>query len=297
MEIHFHAATGVLMAILVAIMHALGFLTSVHAVMSTRTSQGAIAWAIVSNTFPYLAVPAYWVLGKSKFDDYRLLRHSQQLERSDTAKRARKFLAEQDLLAVPENSEQQSHLQLLEAISKLPLTVGNEAKLLINGDATFDAILAGIDAAKRYVLVQFYILRDDGLGQRLKHGLLDCASRGVRVFVLYDEMGSKNLSNQYVDELRAADVTILPFNTTRGNRFRVNFRNHRKVVVIDGRTAYVGGHNVGDEYLGKHPTLTPWRDTHVAVRGPVVQCIQVPFVEDWNWAAEGARALFETLEW
>jgi cardiolipin synthase len=98
-------------------------------------------------------------------------------------------------------------------------------------------------------------------------------------------MGS-TLSAAYVAQLHDAGILVFPFNTTQGagNRFRLNFRNHRKIVVIDGRVAYVGGHNVGDEYLGKHPTLTPWRDTHVAVRGPVVQFVQVSFAEDWLWA-------------
>ena len=99
-------------------------------------------------------------------------------------------------------------------------------------------------------------------------------------------MGSKKLPKSYFEELRRERVLIFPFNTTqgKGNRFRLNFRNHRKIVVVDGRIAYVGGRNVGDEYLGKHPTLSPWRDTHVAVRGPVVQFVQVSFCEDWLWA-------------
>jgi cardiolipin synthase len=104
--------------------------------------------------------------------------------------------------------------------------------------------------------------------------------------VLYDELGSHKLPAAYVNELRKHRVLIYPFNTTQGSRyrFRLNFRNHRKIVVVDGRVAYVGGHNVGDEYLGKDPKLSPWRDTHVMVRGPVVQFVQVSFVEDWLWA-------------
>jgi cardiolipin synthase len=129
-------------------------------------------------------------------------------------------------------------------------------------------------------------MRDDELGRKLKDALIDKSRAGVRVYVLYDELGSKKLPVSYIDELRREKILIFPFNTTqgKGNRFRLNFRNHRKIVVVDGDVAYVGGHNVGDEYLGKHPTLTPWRDTHVAVRGPVVQFVQVSFCEDWLWA-------------
>ncbi|TWT85125.1 Major cardiolipin synthase ClsA [Planctomycetes bacterium CA13] len=270
----------------IVVMHILGALTSVKAVMSTRTSQGAIAWAVSLNTFPYVAVPAYWGLGQSKFDGYDLLRQSEQLANSEAARRARQMLEDDQLLLVPRTPIEESHAKLLNNISRLPITSGNTAKLLVNGQETFDAILDGMETAEKYILFQFYILRDDELGQRCKEVFLKKAAEGVRVCVLYDELGSKDLSAKYVNELEAAGVQIVPFNTTqgRGNRLRLNFRNHRKIVVVDGNVAYVGGHNVGDEYLGKDPVLTPWRDTHVELRGPVVQAIQVPFVEDWNWA-------------
>ncbi len=270
----------------VLLMHALGLLTSVHAVMSTRTSQGAIAWAISANTVPYIAVPAYWVFGQSKFDGYDILRLSAHLSNGESATRAKQILEDEGMLLMPSNADEESHVRLLESISKLPITTHNHVELLIDGQATFDAILAGIAEAKDYILFQFYILRDDGLGQEIKDALIAKASEGVRVYVLYDELGSKDLSETYIEQFRSAGIEIVPFNTTQGsgNRFRLNFRNHRKIVVVDGEIAYVGGHNVGDEYLGKDPVLTPWRDTHVELRGPVVQCIQVPFLEDWNWA-------------
>jgi cardiolipin synthase len=268
-------------------MHFLGAATSVQAVMSTRTSQGAIAWAISLNTFPYLAVPAYWGLGQSKFDGYELLRRTEQQEQSEAEKTALRILREQNMLLVPQTPLEESHARLLNQLSCLPITTGNSAKLLVDGEATFKAILDGMRRAQNYILFQFYILRDDKLGQECKQVFLDKAADGVRVYVLYDELGSKDLSPEYIAELRDAGVEILPFNTTRGrgNRLRLNFRNHRKIVVVDGRVAWVGGHNVGDEYLGEDPVLTPWRDTHVELEGPVVQCIQAPFAEDWNWAS------------
>jgi cardiolipin synthase len=270
----------------VIVMHFLGALTSIQAVMSTRTSQGAVAWAVSLNTLPYIAVPAYWGLGQSKFDGYDLLRRSEQLANSEAALRTRRELEEDDLLLVPQTPSEESRARILNSLTRLPITTGNSAKLLVDGQQTFDAILDGIEQAQDYVLFQFYIIRDDELGQRCKSALLQKAAEGVRVFVLYDELGSKDLSPEYLSELRAGGVEIFPFNTTqgKGNRFRLNFRNHRKIVVVDGKVAYVGGHNVGDEYLGKDPVLTPWRDTHVELRGPVVLCVQAPFVEDWNWA-------------
>lgn len=96
------------------------------------------------------------------------------------------------------------------------------------------------------------------------------------------------LSPAWIKELNQGGVQTASFETTRGagNRFRLNFRNHRKIVVVDGKEAFVGGHNVGDEYLGKDPKLTPWRDTHVAFRGPAVLEAQLTFLEDWRWATQ-----------
>lgn len=274
------------------LMQILGAITSVRAIMETRTSQGAIAWAIALNGFPVFAVPAYWVFGQSKFDDYRQVRRQDLLETSPVADQVRDALSSQGMLIAPTAGPERNQARLLERLAKLPFTRKNRVELLIDGEETFDAIFAGIAAAEKYILVQFYILRDDELGRKLKTVLMEKAAAGVRVYVLYDELGSARLSDAYHRDLRAAGALIWPFNTTqgRGNRLRLNFRNHRKIVVVDGRVAYVGGLNVGDEYLGKDPQLSPWRDTHVEVRGPVVQFVQVPFLEDWHWATG------ETLE-
>jgi cardiolipin synthase len=165
-------------------------------------------------------------------------------------------------------------------------TGGNRFELLVDGEATFDSILAGIAAARRYVLVQFYIVRDDELGRRLKAALIERAKAGVAAVLLYDEIGSSDLSEEYERELGEAGVKVSAFNTTQGhrNRFQINFRNHRKIVVVDGRTAWIGGHNVGDEYLGLDPELSPWRDTHVRLDGPVAIQAQAVVAYDWYWA-------------
>ena len=269
--------------LIVAGCHLLGALTSIDAVLSVRTSQGAIAWAVSLNTFPYVAVPAYWILGRSSFDGYVVLRREAAAELTTAQQR----LAA-DLLAMrPDIGEGPAAATLLEKLAKLPATRGNHAELLIDGEATFEAILASIADARDYVLVQFYIIHDDGLGRRLKDALIAKAAAGVRCHVLFDEVGSHDLPAAYGADLRKAGVDIRPFNTRQGdaNRFQLNFRNHRKIVIVDGRTAFVGGHNVGDEYLGKNPKIGPWRDTHVKVTGPVVQCVQISWLEDWNWAA------------
>ena len=258
-----------------------GVLTAVKAIMETRTSQGAIAWAVALVTVPYVAVPAYWIFGRTKFAGYVTARRAEILKTSAVA---RKLAEEFDRQRMQTKAGRREEL-LLERLAKLPFTAHNRATLLIDGEATFAAIFAAIATAKEYVIVQFYIIHEDELGRRLSDALMERARAGVRCMVLFDEIGSGRLRG-FCAELRAAGVEIAPFNSTKGatNRFQINFRNHRKIVVVDGRIAFVGGHNVGDEYLGLDPKIGPWRDTHVEVEGPVVQCVQVAWLEDWLWA-------------
>jgi cardiolipin synthase len=131
-------------------------------------------------------------------------------------------------------------------------------------------------------------VRDDALGEMLKDALIAKAQQGVRVYFLYDSIGSFDLPHRYVAALRAGGVETHPFATNRRfvNRLQLNFRNHRKIVSVDGERAFVGGHNVGVEYLGGKPPLSPWRDTHIEVRGPAVASIQFVFTEDWHWATQ-----------
>ncbi len=278
-----------MIAALVVLFHLLGLLSAIHSVMSTRTSQGSIAWAVSLVTFPYVAVPAYWVFGRSKFEGYVLARRSaddqtEKFER-EAIETVKPFLVRSD--------DQVEAVRAAEQLAGMPVLRGNRVDLLVDGEATFESIFQGIDGAADYVLVQFYIIKDDGLGRALKDKLVEAARRGVRAYVLYDEIGSIGLPEAYKRELREAGVDVHEFNTRKGrsNRFQLNFRNHRKIVVTDGRVAWVGGHNVGDEYLGKDPKFGNWRDTHVRIEGPAVLKAQLSFAEDWYWATDETPSL------
>lgn len=185
----------------------------------------------------------------------------------------------------PDQGDARGELQAFARLARLPLTRGNGARLLVDGDETFPAILKEIAQARRYVLVQFYILRDDALGQRMADALIERARAGVAVTVLYDDIGSFTLSRRYRRRLREAGVAISGFpGRSLLQRFRLNFRNHRKIVVVDGCVAFTGGFNVGDEYLHGTKKMGPWRDTHVRLTGPMVLALQRSFVQDWYFS-------------
>ncbi|WP_182865385.1 cardiolipin synthase [Stieleria mannarensis] len=269
----------------------LGILSAVQAVLSTRTSQGAVAWAITLVTWPFIAVPAYWIFGRNKFQGYVNLRRDRTSDAIDNLDRVRDRMTPY----IVDLGSRFGEARALEQLAWMRFTRNNDTRLLVNGQATFDAIFREIDAATTYILVQFFIIHDDSLGRQLKDRLIAKAKQGLSVYLLYDDIGSSGIPKAFVNELTAAGVRVTGMRTTRGwrNRFQINFRNHRKIVVVDGRIAFVGGHNVGDEYIGRHPRLSPWRDTHISISGPAVLATQMAFVEDWYWATES----MPTVSW
>lgn len=289
---------GWLIALVLSFFHLLGLLSALHALLNTRTPSAAIAWTTTLLTFPYLAVPIYWILSRERFYGYvKLLRahtlaHHRYRELEGQIKSIESF--RQGLRA--QHSNLDSDAQIFERLAQLPFTDGNSVKLLIDGQETMKALFQAIDEAKTYILVYFYIIADDVIGNELKNHLIGRAHAGVAVYLIYDELGCLgHLSTRYIEELRAAGVEVHPFYTTRGgfNKFQYNFRNHRKITVIDGIKAFVGGINIHDDSMGMSDFYGNWRDTHVVVEGPVVQNIQLVWAEDYFWAT----ASLPELKW
>ncbi len=281
---------AVLGTVLLVTLELLAVATIFDIVMKARSAAGAWGWSMAVLALPFLAVPLYWILGRHRFRGYRerLLEARKQHEAAfqSVMERLRPHFARLE-------GEGLRYAGVLERLSERRFSVGNKVGLLIDGERTFEAIFAAVAEAKRYVLVQFFIVRDDGLGGRFRELLERKAREGVRVHFLYDEIGSYSLSRRYRRSLREAGVEVHPFHSTQGpsNRFQINFRNHRKIVVVDGRVGFVGGHNVGDEYLGISKKYGPWRDTHVELSGPAVLGLQIVFLGDYYWAARSIPEL------
>jgi cardiolipin synthase len=272
---------------LVALAHILGVIAACHAILNTRTSQGAIAWAVSLVAMPYLTLVPYLFLGRSKFAGYADARRVEN-ELLRTRAHPPEWDAQASSAGLPTQQLGGRFAHSLTRLGGMPFLPGNSVRTLVNGAATFEAIFDAIENARHYVIVQFFIVRDDALGEMLKDTLIAKAQQGVRVYFLYDSIGSFDLPHRYVAALRAGGVEMHPFATNRRfvNRLQLNFRNHRKIVAVDGERAFVGGHNVGVEYLGGRAPLSPWRDTHIEVRGPAVASIQFVFTEDWHWATQ-----------
>ncbi|MDY6992026.1 MAG: cardiolipin synthase [Pseudomonadota bacterium] len=270
-------------SLLILLIELFGIFNAIHAIMYTRSAQGAIAWAIALITFPIITIPLYWIFGRDKFRGWINAHRVLNSELKTTVQQLDQRITEFE--RVPSEALLPLH-QLAKAITAYPFLRGHSVHLLINGEQTFETLLAAIDAACEYILFQFYIVRDDEIGNTFKRALIEKAQHGVRVYFIYDEIGSYPLSTQYLGELQQAGIEVTSFgSTTKTRRLQINFRNHRKVVVIDGRKAFTGGLNIGNEYWNRiELNLGFWRDTHLLIEGPAVQCIQLSFLEDWYWA-------------
>ncbi|WP_026559681.1 cardiolipin synthase [Bacillus sp. J37] len=168
------------------------------------------------------------------------------------------------------------------------LTDDNDVEIFTDGNEKFETLLKDIEQAKHHIHLQYYILKKDELGKRLVTALTKKAEQGVKVRVLYDDLGSRSLRPRFFKDLRKAEGEVEVFfpSKLRWINLRLNYRNHRKLVIIDGSIGYVGGFNVGDEYLGLDPSFGYWRDTHLKIQGTAVHAIQARFILDWNQATE-----------
>ena len=167
-------------------------------------------------------------------------------------------------------------------------TADNQIGIFTDGKEKFQALYQEIMEAKEYIHIQYYIIRDDELWQHLEKALIQKAEEGVEVRILYDSMGCRTMKRQAWKRLTQAGIQVGEFfpAVLRRLQLRINYRNHRKIVVIDGRTAFVGGFNVGREYLGMDKKFGYWRDTHLKIQGSSVLALHIRFILDWNYATK-----------
>lgn len=173
--------------------------------------------------------------------------------------------------------------------SQSPLTSGNEVKLLVNGEQKFPEVLQAIQGARHHIHIEYYIYEDDEIGAAIADALIQKAKAGVAVRFIYDDFGSRSIRKKIVPRLREGGVSAFPFYKIifMALANRLNYRNHRKIIVIDGVTAFVGGINVSDRYINNEgrPGNLFWRDTHLRIDGPGMQYLQYLFLCDWNFCA------------
>lgn len=167
------------------------------------------------------------------------------------------------------------------------LTDNNDVRIFTDGEDKFRELIYEMEHAKQYIHLEYYIIRNDELWEKIETVLIQKARQGVKVRVLFDSMGCREMKRSVWTRLRKEGVEAAEFFPALLGKFqlRINYRNHRKIVVIDGRLGFIGGYNIGREYLGKSQRFGYWRDTHLCIEGAAVTSLAVRFVLDWNYAA------------
>jgi cardiolipin synthase len=286
-------ASDLLLAIVALILAFDGVAVFTLIFFERRDPESVLSWLFAVVTLPIVGFVLYLLFGfkyfktrafglKSTGDQAVLSRVRQGLELG-IRDESEQNLA--DLVAYPELA------RLLLADSAALLTRGNEVEVFTNGTPLFEALFEAIRTAKNHIHLEYYLLRNDSLGESLLTALEAKAREGVQVRLLYDDLGNGIPRLRY-RRLAASGAKVSGFYRALipSVGFRMNYRNHRKIAVIDGTTGFIGGFNIGNEYLGLGP-LGPWRDTTVRLRGASVRSLQLRFVLDWNFATKEGLTL------
>jgi cardiolipin synthase len=183
--------------------------------------------------------------------------------------------------------QQRRLVNLLRSIPDSPITKSNETEIYSNGKETFDSIIRELEKARDHIHMEFYIVHSDDIGTKIQQLLIRKAKEGVSVRFIYDGLGSYDLPARYIKEMTNEGIEVHAFMPIRYSFFKksANYRNHRKIVVVDGLVGFVGGINIGDEYLGLNPKYGFWRDTHMRIRGDAVYFLQQTFINDWAFVS------------
>lgn len=253
-----------------------------------KKPSSALLWAAVLIFVPVFGFLAYLIFGQTIYKE-RIFRIKEADDRVIAG-----IISEQmrdiDRGSIPREYRSANYagmMKMLLANSYATITGDNEAEIYTDGQKKFDALLEAINSAKETINLEYYIIRNDELSKKIISALAEKAREGVKVRVLGDAVGCHQLPRNFFRELTdAGGETAFFFRSKYLHiNMRINYRNHRKIAIIDGKTGFIGGFNIGEEYLGKGP-LGYWRDTHLKITGSAVHSMQARFFLDWNYAAE-----------
>ncbi|XRG79995.1 cardiolipin synthase [Rossellomorea sp. GAMAL-10_SWC] len=245
--------------------------------LENRNPQSTISWLLILSVAPTFGVILYVLFGRLKMRRKKLIIHSKF--------KTPQILSEKNVIKCNSLSIKSQKLStIIEKFTGVSINRNSSASLLINGDEMFSKLKETLLDAKNYIYIQYYIFRADTIGSELLDILRMKVNEGVVVRLLIDGLGSKSLKKKLLKKLRTAGVKVSIFDPiSPWSMGTINYRNHRKIVVIDGIKGFTGGLNVGDEYLGRSK-IGFWRDTHLFIEGSAVEELQNIFLQDWHYS-------------
>ncbi len=253
--------------------------------MENKDPSKTVAWLLILFLVPIIGFIFYLFLGqnvrkkamfkKKKGRDFAYFEYIASIQREAIKDKA--------LFEGDESFVKRRLISLILNSAKAPFTVNNSSIILTNGEETYDAIMNAINSAKEHIHLEYFIIKDDQIGSKVKKVLIEKARQGVKVRIIYDSVGSWRLGKDYIEDMKEVGIEIHPFLPVYFPVLsrELNYRNHRKIIVIDGKIGFLGGLNIGDEYLGKNSYLGFWRDTHLKIEGEAVYGLQNIFLMDW----------------
>lgn len=256
------------------------------------------AWLLVLILLPGIGFITYFFLGKKISKDKIFdIKEQKNIGMPEVVEAQKHMLMEEErLLSAPQSNEDSKEMtSLFLESSESILTKGNHVEFFVDGTEKFKSLIRDIYQAQDHIHMIYYIFHNDQIGSMVLKALEDRAAAGVEVLVIYDALGSRALKMASFKRLKQLGGRVETFfGSTFGLiNFRINFRNHRKIVVIDGKVGYIGGFNVGDEYLGRNKKFGYWRDTHLKIEGNGVLALQSRFIMDWNAAVPNHKMEYE----
>ncbi|GAA4798099.1 cardiolipin synthase [Olivibacter ginsenosidimutans] len=267
-------------------------LVCLRIVYDTRNNTKTLAYLLLVIFLPIVGIIFYFSFGinyrKRKMYSKKLVEDENLTKRlADEIVKYSKTTFDESREDISQNKEL---MLMLLRDSMSPLTANNAVKLLINGENKFPEVIQALRDAKNHIHIEYYIYEDDEIGQTIEQLLLKKVQEGITVRFIYDDFGSSSIRRRLVKRLKEGGVQVFPFSRVLFIAFanRLNYRNHRKIIVVDGKTAFVGGINVSDRYINNetNPNKLFWRDTHLRIDGPGVQYLQHIFLCDWNFCSD-----------
>jgi cardiolipin synthase A/B len=267
------------------------FFVCLRIVYDTRNTTKTLAYLLFALFVPFAGIIFYFIFGinyrKRKIYTRKLLDNNAlgAKLRKDVYRYSKQTFNEND--ALMENNKELAYMLLND--SRSPLTAHNMVNLLVNGENKFPAVLKALREAKNHIHIEYYIYDDDEIGREIEQVLIQKAKEGVVVRFIYDDFGSRSIRSKMHKRMLDSGIQVFPFYKIFFIPFanRINYRNHRKIIVVDGHIAFIGGINVSDRYInnGTRKKLY-WRDTHLRLEGPGVQYLQYLFLSDWNFCSD-----------
>ncbi|MFA7390103.1 MAG: cardiolipin synthase, partial [Proteiniphilum sp.] len=250
-------------------------------ITENRNPIKTVAWVLAVLFLPVIGIIWYAIFGQDTTRKHVISRRMY-------SKLKKRPLDEMETPVEQSYPEEYGNLvNLLRRMDYNPLLGGNDVELFTHASVKFERLFADIRKARRHIHIEYYVLEDDDLGKQLQDALIRKAREGVEVRIIYDSFGSRKTGKAYFEAFRMAGIEVEPFLklTLPSLTSRLNYRTHRKIIVIDGEIGYVGGMNIADRYV-RGMEWGPWRDTHARIEGKGVQGLQSVFLIDWFFVSQ-----------